>query len=365
MAFINRLEPVETTKALEAWLACRMPDVDDVRVDGVDLSRASGMSHETVLFDASWRDAAGAREERLVARIAPVGPGLFPDYDLGREWNILTALEPTPVPVPRVRFYEPDPAPLGAPFLVTERRDGRGFPDDPPYTADGWFVALSADDQRTVYRNALGVVAALHAVDPAGLTGVIGRTGIDAEIDYYRRFAEFSGTGGPENPTLAAALDWVTAHRPADPGPDVICWGDARLANFLVGDDLAVTAALDWEEATVGPAGIDLGYWLYSIYQFTEGFGIPVPAGFPDAPQAVALYERLTGREFRDREYFEVLGAVRAACILGRAMNLMVRGGVLPADSDAPVNNPATQLLARRLGLPTPGGLPEDWTGRR
>ena len=47
-----------------------------------------------------------------------------------------------------------------------------------------------------------------------------------------------------------------------DQGAPVLLWGDARMGNIMFDDSHAVAAMLDWEVASIGPAGIDVGYWL-------------------------------------------------------------------------------------------------------
>ena len=39
--------------------------------------------------------------------------------------------------------------------------------------------------------------------------------------------------------------------------PASLCWGDARIGNVLFSDDRKITAVLDWEMATIGPAEMD------------------------------------------------------------------------------------------------------------
>jgi aminoglycoside phosphotransferase (APT) family kinase protein len=137
------------------------------------------------------------------------------------------------------------------------------------------------------------------------------------------------------------------------------------MANTLIADDLSVTAMLDWEEATLAAPGVDVGYWLYSMRYYSEGLGLPLLPGFPDADETVARYEELTGRVLAHRAFYELLAATRACCIVVRLMNLMVHAGMLPPDADLVGNNPSTQLLSRMLGLAAPGGRPQDWAGLR
>ena len=52
-------DPGALRNRLEAWLVGRLPEAEDVRVGEVTSPASNGMSSETLLFDASWRDADG------------------------------------------------------------------------------------------------------------------------------------------------------------------------------------------------------------------------------------------------------------------------------------------------------------------
>ncbi len=71
-----------TRGELTKWLAQTLPDVDDVELTRLDFGGANGYSNETIIFDASWRAAAGVEHGEFVARVKPTGYSIFPDYDL-------------------------------------------------------------------------------------------------------------------------------------------------------------------------------------------------------------------------------------------------------------------------------------------
>jgi aminoglycoside phosphotransferase (APT) family kinase protein len=370
MTLTSELQSERTSERLASWLTTRLPDGDDVSIENLVTPQSSGFSYGTVIFDAAWTDAGGARQARWVARVEPRGRGLFPAYDLGREQTLMSELRRlTRVPVPEVLFYEPDPAVLGSPFLVMEWIDGRALPDDPPFTSEGWVLDLPPRQQLTMYESFLSVLAELHAtpwqqhsLDPVCRTGAA--TAAEAHIEHCERYLEFATDGQP-NPTLTAAIEWLRAHRPTTPEPRVLCWGDARFANVLVGDDLTIAAALDWERATLASPELDLGYFLYALRHHTDGLGLPMPSGFPGRSETVARYEQLTGHTVVNLEFYEALGGVLAATTLCRLVQQMMAAGFIPADSDTAVNNSATQLLARMLDLPSPRPSNSSWVGRR
>src|SRR3954447_7548848 len=82
--------PEVLRSVLQSWLASRLgvvPEVSDVA--GTD---ANGMSSDTVLFRASWKDADGsAHDDGLVARVAPHPSDVpvFPSYDLAAQFEAM------------------------------------------------------------------------------------------------------------------------------------------------------------------------------------------------------------------------------------------------------------------------------------
>ena len=93
-------------------------------------------------------DEEGAeRTEPFVARVAPdpANVPVFREYDLEGQFDVMrqVALH-TSVPVPRVHWLERDPAVLGAPFFVMEKRYGVVPPDLMPYPfGDNWLFDAS------------------------------------------------------------------------------------------------------------------------------------------------------------------------------------------------------------------------------
>ena len=68
-------------------------------------------------------------DRRMVLRKQPGGPILKGAHAIDREYRVMTALGAAGVPVPRTVLFHDDPAPLGTPFYLMERLDGRVFED--------------------------------------------------------------------------------------------------------------------------------------------------------------------------------------------------------------------------------------------
>ena len=89
--------------ALEKALAGYLKTGKDHVVGELAGTSATGMSSETLLFDASWVEDGLKRTESLVARVAPDPQDVpvFPRYDLPGQFATIAAVsELTDVPVP-------------------------------------------------------------------------------------------------------------------------------------------------------------------------------------------------------------------------------------------------------------------------
>ncbi len=322
MALANTRDPVQSAEQLTRWLADRLPGA---QVTDVEIPQASGLSNETLLFTASWDGGAGD----FVARVAPQGPGVFPSYDLVTEQRVMDALaRHTSVPVPKTPWVETDPGVLGAPFLVMERLSGRVPSDDPPFTAGGWVLELRPEEQARMCDNALDVLTEIHQVDHD-----------------------------------ARGLGFL--HRPGADEPIVLCWGDARVGNMLIADDMTINGVLDWEMVGLGSPDLELGWWMFMLRHHTEGIGAPLPPGFPSREQVIARYEERTGHVLDHLDFYEAFAGLRLSILMHRAGNMMIAAGLLPPDAPMKFNNPASQLLAGLIGAEAPTGAAQSFIGNR
>ena len=153
---------------LQAYLADQLPEGAAPEVSELSSPSGSGMSSETLLFDATWSDASGKRSTTsLVGRMAPSDEDVptFPRYDMAVQAGVMRLAERAGVPVPPVRWLEADASVLGAPFFVMERIEGRVPPDVPPYLAAGWVFESTPADRRALQDATVRAIARIHSID--------------------------------------------------------------------------------------------------------------------------------------------------------------------------------------------------------
>ncbi len=101
--------------------------------------------------------------------------------------------------------------------------------------------------------------------------------------------------------------------------------------------------------ASLAQPEMDLGWWLYFDRQFSEGLGVPRPAGFGSHEDTIARYSELMGRPMRDIFYYEIFSGFRFAVVMYRLSDLVFDREDMEGDADMATDNIATQLLAKML----------------
>ncbi len=352
-------DPEEILPRLEEWLT-RQPEITgEATITSLGGTSSTGMSSDTLLFDATYREPAGkTRTEHLVARVAP-SPGdvpVFPHYDLTTQFLLLRHVGAnSDVPVPRVRWDEPDPSVLGSPFFVMDRVDGVVPPDVLPYTfGDNWLHDATADQQRHLQDRTVDVIAALHALDAThpDLTRLHfsdpGATVIARHIAHTKAWYEFARRDGIRSQLIEGAFEWLDDHPPQGDGT-VLSWGDSRIGNVMY-RDFEPVAVLDWEMACLGPRELDVAWLLYAHMVFEEIAHVFELDGMPHflrPDDVLTRYEHDTGHACADLDPYLTLAAIKFGIAFLRTGTRQAHFGeiTLPDDHD--------ELLHNRPGLTT------------
>ena len=291
---------------VEDWFRAHVPDAQPP----LRYERVAG-GHSCLTYVVA--DAAG---RRYVLRRPPLGNVLATAHDVGREHRVMSALQDTAVPVPRMLGLCRDIEVNGAPFFVMAYVDGVV-----PHTAgDSERLLPSHASRRRAADTMVDALVALHAVDidAVGLGDFAKRSGyLDRQL--RRWSAQWEASKTREVPAMERLHAWLVAHRPTESETCVV-HGDFRLGNALHAADGTTLAVLDWELSTLGEPLADVSYLLrYWVPPGGPAAAAEAPAsaveGFPDAGEVAERYAVASGRALDELDYWMALNAWRSAAI--------------------------------------------------
>lgn len=311
---------------LEAWFADHRPDLAAAGI--ADLHHpSSGLSNETIVV-TTHPAADGSPGRQVVVRLPPLLPS-FPHQDLARQVRVHEAVTAAGIPTAGPIRHEPDTRWLGVDFVVMPFVAGT-IPG-PASLFDPWLTEATAAEQRGAQREMVDVLAAVHRVpwrDTAleELRGD-GSGRLADQLDHWERYLRWAA-GDRRLPRIEALLRWCRDHRPGDDAEPSLLWGDPRLENLVVGDDRSVRAVLDWELAAIGPAEMDLGWYLGLERVLLELTGMDPLPGFAAPEEVAADLETALGRPLQDPAWHQIFAVVRSICINVRQAEIAARAGV-------------------------------------
>jgi aminoglycoside phosphotransferase (APT) family kinase protein len=302
--------------------------------DGLDLDALSGylssirrtaelaelaavQTWRSELFDGgksnlTYRITNGSHD--WVLRRPPLGHVLATAHDMAREYRVMSALAPTPVPVPAMVMLCEDASVIGAPFFVMEYVEGSIL----RHTED---TAKLDDLQRKALAHQLiDTLADLHELDPAQVgLGDFGHPDGFLERQVRRWAQQLEGSRTRDVPGFDDLAARLARSVPVSQRASVV-HGDYRLDNVIVGGNRRLRAVLDWEMATLGDPLCDLG--LLPVY------AVPAPGvagivsdgmgphnGFPSMESLIARYADRSGLDVSSLAWYTALGYYKLAVI--------------------------------------------------
>ena len=286
---------------------------------------AGGQSNPTYLV------TAGA--DHYVLRRKPPGALLPSAHAVDREYKIMNALAASGVPVPKVYALCEDPAIIGTAFFLMEYVQGRVFWDP---TLPG----VGAAERGALYDELNRVIAALHAVDYAGVgLADYGRPGayLKRQIDRWTR--QYRAAQTEPLDAMDRLIEWLPAHIPASDETTVV-HGDFRIDNVIFHPtEPRILAVLDWELSTLGHPLADFAYhvmpWRVTADEFRGIKGNDLAQlGIPDEAAYVAAYCRRTGRDsIPDWDYYLAFNMFRMAAILQGILARAIQGNATSSEA--------------------------------
>ncbi len=332
--------------SLATWLAPRLGS-SQVEISGLARSGA-GNSNDTIVFSAAW----DGKTEKLVVRIQPGADSLYMRPSAAREARVIQAVEAVgTVPVAHVVGIEEDPSVIGSPFFVMNHVEGRVLSDVPSYHLKGWLVDLEPELRAKHWDDCLKATVEISKI--RGLAELkTDKRPIQALTESTRATLDWAAQGR-DTGLLELGMQYLEANIP-DRDDDSLSWGDARPGNVLFNLDGSVAAVLDWEAATLGPAELDLAWWLFMEDIYGRRTGVTPLEGVPIEEPLIARWEELIGRPAQDLHWCRVQAAMQMGLVMLRNRDKQVSRGLITDEATIHLYNPVTQLLAEYLGEPVP-----------
>lgn len=292
-------------------------------------------------------------DRTVILRRPPLGRLLPSAHDMTREHRVLSALQGTDVPVPRVLALCEDADVAGAPFYVMAEVEGMVY-REPQQTAE-----LSPDQRGALADDLVDVLARIHAVD-LDATGLrdFGRADGYVARQLRRWGAQWEASRTRDVPGMPELLDTLAREQPPQ-SETTLVHGDYRLDNTIVTLGAQphgiprVAAVVDWELSTLGDPLADLATWLtYWSGPGEDGSAVPVAQGltahpgFPTGDELAQRYAACTGRSVAHLPFYRAFADWKLAVILEGVHARYLAGKSLGEGYDRV--GPAVPLLVER-----------------
>jgi aminoglycoside phosphotransferase (APT) family kinase protein len=307
---------------IRGYLNSKMPAARDLVLSDW-IHSPGGWSHEIHIFYANWREDGRQVRKGFCLRKDP-GAGLLRELSSLREqYDVIKALEPTPVPTPEAYWYEADPSLLGGPFFVMEKVEGE-VPN--PWSRAGKQFYADAAKRGKLPRSFTEALASLHNLDwRAAKLEFIGVPGAGRDFA-LREIAKWEGliaqSARKPEPVLVELLLWLKANAPETKRLAFV-HGAYRTGNLIIKDD-AIAAIIDWELQVIGDPMYDVAYVLSALNRE----GSPLLSCLVERAFFIDYYQQLTGQtiDLEACRYYEILYMMRSTAFWLSASGLFADG---------------------------------------
>jgi aminoglycoside phosphotransferase (APT) family kinase protein len=288
-----------------------------------------------------------ARGARWALRRPPLGKALTSAHDMGREHKVISALGPTPVPVPPTVGMCEDESVNGAPFFVMEFVDGPIL-----RTQQAAVHTFEESERHAIGERVADTLVAIHAVDPdeAGI-GDLGRKQDYVARQLHRWHGQWEKSKTHDVPLIDDVHARLAARIPSQ-GPATIVHGDYRLDNMILTPAGEIAAVVDWELCTLGDPLADVGmlivYWAQRGDELIPLADMPTTApGFPSRDDVRTRYAELSGRDLSEIDFYVALAYWKLGIILQGIIARMAAGQYGKAEEAGPESVAVVEQLAK------------------
>ena len=253
---------------------------------------------------------------KVVVRRPPKGTIAPGAHDMAREAKVLDGLRDAYPRAPRLLAFCEDISVIGAPFVVTEFRDGVVVQQDVPSSM------VDIDDvTRRLDLALVDAAADLHAIDIGAVgLGDLGRPDgfaarqVSGWTDRWHRAAP-----GEPIPVMDEVAEALGASVPSPPKASIIHL-DLKLDNcrFAASDPDTVTSVFDWDMATLGDPLFDLGLMVSS--------SSAMPVWTISTDEVIDRYRHRSGIEVADFGWYLSFATWRTAVVLQQLANRWLSG---------------------------------------
>nr|WP_300499282.1 phosphotransferase family protein [uncultured Rhodococcus sp.] len=290
-------------------------------------------------------DAGGSR---WVLRRPPLGSLLASAHDVVREYRILTALQNTGVPVPKMIAVCEDLSVSEVPLVLMSFVDGVVI--DSVSTAE-----KMTERQRAAVGGAMAAALAnIHRVDldNVGLADLASHKPY-AQRQLKRWTTQWQQSQSREGPAIDALTERLAGNIPVQSEVRLV-HGDFHLNNVITSpSDGSIVAVVDWELCTLGDPLADLGgllaYWPEANDPVAGPFMASTLPGFPTRAELTARYAAETGRDVTDVGFWQVLALWKLSIIAEGVMRRAEADARNRADAGTPTTTLIDDILTRAL----------------
>jgi len=269
------------------------------------------------------------RDITMVMRRPPADPPPGSKKAVEREATLLSALNATNVPHPRVYGKCFDPDIVGSSFYIMELVNGwapelnnRNCLFNPPFDKAPLIsdLAYAMMDGLIALANVDYVAIGLKDYGkPEGfLERQVERWGsqLAGYVNTYKNYK------GREIPGLNDVAEWLKNNIPANSKPGLM-HGDYGFPNVMFCHDAParLAAMIDWELSTVGDPLLDVAWYVNAFRDEREPDVIPRStyfdaSKFPTRQELARYWAKGTGRDIAHLDYYLVLAGYKGTCIL-------------------------------------------------
>ena len=254
--------------------------------------------------------------KEFVLRKPPFGANIKSAHDMGREYKVLSLLEPIYNKIPKPLVYCEDENVIGAPFYVMERVKGIILRNRIPKGLE-----LTKEHFNRLSNQTVENLAKLHGLELEDSDLIsLGKPEGYVQRQVAGWIKRYFKAETDEINYMNMAAEWMQSNMPSE-NRTALIHNDYKYDNLVLDvNSLSIKAVLDWEMATVGDPLMDLGtslaYWVEAEdHPALQAYNLTWLDGNLTREQVVEKYAELTGTAIKEVLFYYVFGSFKLGVI--------------------------------------------------